>query len=257
MNDPHVVSLTYRVVPVVAPDCEIRYVDPEPLEIDRPGFRGRLEDQELVLKPKDHFPTVQSARAIADRFVRGWEVDAHLAHRSPALAFEFVMGDVVDRDPPPLGSSQSASVEGAATSGGCLIACVTRSTYPEPPVDFEFTRDVEVLWDRLEGYPTGREPILSMASFCLRWIEMLAGGRREAAKLLRVDYPVLDKLGELTSTRGGPRTARKVKNGTPLQPLTLIEEAWIVWCLEALIRRVGEAATDSATRLTLGDLPRL
>jgi hypothetical protein len=241
------------------PGDEVRYAGAPPIHIRSPEFTGALEDGVLVLEPRDHYPSLELARILAERFLRGWELDARLKEGRPALAFQYVTGEMVDRDPPPPGSPQVLALKaaGIAVVAGSLSICVTRRTYPDPPADFEFTPDVEVLWSRLEGYHAGREPLLSMAYFCLTWIERSGGGRRSAAKLFGLDKAVLDKLGELATNRGGPQEARKATRSTLSQQLSDREEKWIVACLELLIRRVGEASRPTYKTLTLNHLPKL
>ena len=73
--------------------------------------------------------------------------------------------------------------------------------------------DVETLWRRYEGYLEGKEPISSMANFCLTLVKQRGSGRKGAAKLLGIAFDVLRKLDELAATKGDEKTARKVPRG--------------------------------------------
>ncbi len=256
MNDPHVVSLTYRR----KPSEEVSYDSPPPLTFKRDLFSGLLDGDVLVLTPKDHYPSIELAQGPAERFLRAWEIDAELRSESGSIAFDYETGEVIDRNPPPPGTSQTIQVEvGSMVIVGAPASLhVTRRKYPEPPKHFEFTSDVKELWDRLEGYRAGGEPLLTMAYYCLTIVERIGGGRRrraKAAKLLRVDKAVLNKLGELTSVCGDAATARKA---WPVpRPLADSEAKWIVAALERIVRNLGEANSSVRSRLTLAELPPL
>jgi hypothetical protein len=254
MNNPHVVSLTYAL----KPGDEVSYRNPPRLEFENALFTGVLDEGTLTLRPKDHYPSIFAARELADRFLRAWELDATLNGGRGSIAFEYRTGEVIDRDPPPPGSPQSIEVQCASHA---LIGCqasvhVTRSKYPDPPEYFQFTPDVEVLWGRIEGYRLGREPLLSMAYFCLSWLERrMANSREDAALVLNAEKPVLGKLGELTSKRGDSSMARKASHSP--QPLSDAERVWIIAALEKLLRNAGELGKRLPPRITLKDLPEL
>jgi hypothetical protein len=122
-------------------------------------------------------------------------------------------------------------------TGNAVTLSVTRRTYPAPPTGFVASPDVSTLWNRYEGHVLGREPLPGMGYFCLSVVEWRYGGRKGAAEDLKIDFPILKKLGELTSRRGDEATARKQEG--PLQPLTGAEEEWIRVALMALIRQLG------------------
>jgi hypothetical protein len=98
----------------------------------------------------------------------------------------------------------------------------------------------------------GSEPLLSMAYFCLTLLER--GDRRAAAQQFAIDYEVLKKLGELTSTRGDHHTARKAS--APLHPLTADEAHWIEATIKAIGKHLAARVRDSKP-LSLADLPKL
>ena len=124
---------------------------------------------------------------------------------------------------------------------------VTRSQYPPPPVAFHVTPEVEVLWDRFNRYIEQKEPLLSMAYFCLTLLER--GDRKAAAQAYNIDYSLLRKLGELTSTRGDNATARKA---TVTKQLSGDEKSWIEQAIKSIIRHIAEGR---ATKLLLSSLP--
>jgi hypothetical protein len=175
----------------------------------------------------------------------------------------FESAEVIDRQPPPPGSYVMYLEPARVTiEAGKVKWTVTRNRYPSLPArDFARTPDVETLWQRYVNYREGREPLLAMAYFCLDMIETLAGGRRNknkrkaAAAKFGVGVAVLDKLGELTSSRGDTATARK---GGVSGPLTPAEQNWIETTIRKLIRRVGEIAGGAKVRrIQLEDPPSL
>jgi len=135
---------------------------------------------------------------------------------------------------------------------------VTAVRYPPPPESFTASADVATLWNRYEGHLLGREPLPGMAFFCLTVVERpYNGDRTKAAQALSISFPILDKLGELTSTRGDEATARKREEG-PLIPLTKREEQWIHVVLKEMIQRVAMNAAGAKPRTVLmADLPPL
>ena len=111
---------------------------------------------------------------------------------------------------------------------------------------------------RYEGYLRGREPLLSMASFCLTVIEDAYNGRTAAAKQMNIDEAVLKKIGNLTATRGDLLTARKINAQSTKQPLSGQEGAWLQEAVKAVIRRLGEARSLTPSKtLAMKDLPPL
>ncbi|HWO93951.1 MAG TPA: hypothetical protein VNL92_04240, partial [Dehalococcoidia bacterium] len=70
MNDPHLESLTYTLVP----GADTSYRDEaEPVTIETDDFTARLERGALNVTMKDHHSSEDSARAIVDPYLRAWE----------------------------------------------------------------------------------------------------------------------------------------------------------------------------------------
>ena len=97
-----------------------------------------------------------------------------------------------------------------------------------------------------------------MAYFCLTFLEWRSGGREPAASKFRIAKTVLDRLGNLTSTRGDAETGRKYSAVASGQPLSNPERTWIEAAVATVIRRLGELHNiDSLEVITLADLPKL
>ena len=103
----------------------------------------------------------------------------------------------------------------------------------------------------------GREPLQTMAYFCLTVLQM-HGGRAGAAARFGISQGVLATVARLSTEAGDVATARKAS--PQLRALTAEEQGWLEAAVKAMIRRAGEvAAAPSAPRsqLTMSDLPAL
>ena len=109
MNDPHVVTLIYRI----EHGDSIDYSQAKPLVVDEPRFRLSVEDMWARFEFKAHYATAEQARdAIAD-YIRVWEFDATLKRGNPdSFRLRFEKAEIVDRDPTP----------GAVRLSGCFVA---------------------------------------------------------------------------------------------------------------------------------------
>jgi len=264
MRDPHVESLRYRLKTFAT----TTYENPPAVKFIRDEFECHLNDGVLICHMREHYPTVGEAQRVVEDFLHSWEIKTALELGRGAMKFQFEDSHVIDRNPPPPGSSEFKYV---STSGGVKftgsvtpIHSITLREYPDPPIDFTVTPDVETLWQRYNNYLDGKEPLPSMANFCLTLVENKAGkkgkkGKREyAADLFKIDKPILKMLGNLTANRGDSMTARKIPEEGDLIPLSGKEIEWIKAAVKILIRRMGELANiQSAQRITMKDLPKI
>ncbi len=122
--------------------------------------------------------------------------------------------------------------------------------------------DVLTLYNRFIGYLQNREPLASMANFCLTVLENRSGHRRGARKAAAakygVDFKVLDKVGNLTATKGGREGARKASGIA--NDLTSQESRFLAAAVKAIILRVAKVAHNPAQntpKIRLSDLPDL
>lgn len=255
--DFHVVSLRYKL----RPSDNVTYVKPTPVEFETEEVRFCLADGKLTCDMKNHIASPEEARAIVEPVLRAWEVDADLRGNRGELRFEFDAADIIDRSPCPpgvvRGHAHVLSGVAAISAVGTVSVHVGRVIYPGPPGAFRLNPDAESILLRYQGYRDGREPLLSMAYFCLTVLEANAGGRSSAALKYRIDKALLDKLGELTSRRGDRAIARKATAG-PAEPLTGLETAWLEAAVKTLIWRLGDTRdTTALPSITLADVPML
>jgi len=256
MREPHVKTLFY----CLETDRNTTYNNPPPIIYETEDFSAELEKERLKIVLKRHFPTVEEARHEIEKFLRAWELDVALKRGPGEFQLKYEDSEVIDRNPAPKDSSNTIAVSAHAKVSATMKAeiGVARGRYPEPPEYFRTSPDVETLWQRFHGYQSGNEPLLSMAYFCLTVVERLGGSRRQSAILLRVSSDVLNRLGEITSTRGDVFTARKVSRNTPLTPVSDAERAWVESAIKIIIRRVAEIELHSSPPIIdMSDLPTL
>lgn len=263
MNDPHVVSLQYRLDEAGG---QVLYRNPPPISWNTPDFDAELVDGRLTCTLKRHFATVSDAKTLVDGQLRVWEIEAALRREYREFHFVYEKPDIVDRNPDPAGPSE-ASARVSQFAIETAISVTTRDTYPNPPAGFHLDPNVTTLWNRYEGYLAKREPLQAMAYFCLTMVEYelpssekrrhTSKKRTAASKKYNIELAILDKLGELTSAKGDVATARKFE--AMLQMLSEKEELWIRAAVKALILRIGEYDPENPflTPLTMQDLPAL
>ena len=243
MNDPHVVALFYNIEHGPSVD----YREAEPRDYEEENFSVRIEDRKVCFTMKAHYATEAEAREALSKYIRRWEFDVGL-ERGPGQ-FKLVYQDarIEDRRPSrtPDGFVElSATIRGGAATVRAMLTSL--SQYPAPPsAGLTITPDVQSMHDRFMGYCSGREPLPSMAYFCLTVFEASAGQntsrRKAAAKKYGVSQKVLEKIGDLSTNSGGPQ-ARKA--GGLEKKLTDEECRFLKEAVTAIIRRAAEVADD-------------
>ena len=207
-------------------------------------------------------------------YLDAWEAEIDLCEKPGTIRFRFETAHVIDRDNLPQGSQITLHPRGARVTiaGGQPHVTVSRHSYPQPPDPeaFRITDDVAIALPRWRNYRDGKESFLAMAYFVLTVLENPAitrekaaaspnkparrRHREKAAQVFAVDYEILDKLGELSSTAGDAATARKFEN-KQFRDLSESEEAWIEEAVRKLIHRLGERKPGVALkRITIQDL---
>jgi hypothetical protein len=259
MPDLHVVALIYRL----QPSDYISYAKPPPRVFENEIARFHLEKDQLRCEMKLHVATSEEARALVDPILRDWEMEVELARGRGELRFTYENAEIIDRTPPTPGTIRGhvmvALQDALLVSTGNVSCHITRKNYPEPPVGFHLTADAESILLRFRGYKAGREPLLSMAYFCLTVAESAAGKRKRrsnAAKALGISERVLSKLGDLTTKRGDRANARKAQSSA--EPLTRRESAWIEATIKQLVLQLCDPPPNyERQQLTMADLPPL
>jgi hypothetical protein len=258
MNDPHVESLTYRVVT----PADVSFHNPPVIDGDLPAFRYRLENGSLTVTLKDHFATAREARDCVDDFLRAWELDAALKADRSEFGFEFQQSHIIERKP----SSALGKVVGTIdmlVMAEKAKAAKVNAAYPPAPAGLRPSLDTETMWHHYSRYLEDRENITSMGFFCLSLLQWRTGStkaRQVVADQYKIQKDVLDTLGTLTSDVGDLTTARKLESTSQVRAHTAKEVEWIKAAVKALIRRKAEYDYDPAATLPeikMSDLPAL
>ena len=209
-----------------------------------------------------HHATEQNARASIDDYIRSWELAAALEFGPNAFKLEFDWAEIEDRNPTPGVVLVRPKPIRLCIAAGTPQITVAPPAYPSPPSkSLARSPDVESMYLRYAGHHEGREPLRSMAYFCLTVLEASTGKRREklkaAAKKYRIDQKVLTNLSRLASTKGGAGARKAEGIGCEL---TSQEQHFLQSAVKAIIRRTAEVAHDPDACLesiTLKDLPAI
>ncbi|MCY3871044.1 MAG: hypothetical protein OXG87_15960 [Gemmatimonadetes bacterium] len=214
MNDPHVVALFYTI----EHDKSVNYEKAKPLVRDEPEFRVKVKNKKVYFKLKGHYATEPEARQSVKEYIRIWELDAGLKRDPDFFKLKFDRAKIVDRNPTP-GSVDAASITVKVTTSAAT-GTITPPDYPPPPSGLSIDADVQTMYERYMNYCRKREPLPSMAYFCLTILEGAAMAktkgkfkkhekRQAAAEYYHIEEKVLKLVGKLSSEKGDPLEARK------------------------------------------------
>ena len=226
------------------------------------SFSCTLADGVLEAIPSVEFRDRQAARDALEPQLRDWEESAYLSDRAFRIRFVYDRSSVEEVDPKPGVINLFGEV--SASGGGAATLTITRRDnleYPSFDTGFRSSPLVQRLTVRLRRTRDGGETWPAFAYFVLSTLEEKFGHgpnkprRRNAAKGLAVDWPVLHTLGGICDRRD-PDIGRKA--GTIPEPITASERAWMEAVVVRLIRRVGEhAASGPLAAITMADFPPL
>ena len=255
MYDTVVVALVYRL----EHGDSVEYGSAEPMHHEESGFWVRIKDRVVRFEFKEQHATKQEAREAIREYIREWELVAGLRHGPDAFRLSFLGSEIKYRDAPP--GTVGPITFRAGTPRVTARVTVGLPSYPEPPSGVRITPDVKSMYDRYMGYRRGREPLASIAYFCLTVVEQSTGhksaGRRAAARKYQITRGVLNEIGRLSSGKGGS-DARKA--GGRGHPLTAQECRFLDEATKVLIRRAAQRAHSPASDfplITKSDLPSL
>ena len=243
MVDPHVVALTYRI----EHSSSVAYRNPPPLAREESQFRLEVKEGTVRFQFKEHFPTEREARDAVAEYIESWQMSADLERGPGSFRLAFQGAEVVDRQPPPGVVNIRASASTGRPRASARAQAVSRH-YPKPPAHCDFQHpDVKAMYVRYIGHRQGEEPLVSMAYFCLTVLEhsVQPPKRREkAARRWRIEKAVLDRVAELSSTRGG--TAARKAEGIG-KPLRSEEERFLRDAIRSIIGHAGRMACSTGT----------
>ena len=254
MKDPHVYKIYYRIIKGEGLDYSKA---PKVIE-ETDEFRVIIEEDQITFEMKEHYFRIQDACIAVGEYLKDWEILIGLELGPNEFELRYDHAEIIDRNPP-LEPEETHYVEAHTTINVEVVVSaqsnVTRAKFPSLPKDFKTSPDVESMYLRYKGYRQGKEPLTSMAYMCLTILQASAGGRRQASTKYNIHMDVLNKMGDLTSTKGNVEEARKAPIERPLQPN---EKKWIIEAVKLFIRRVGEHAHEHRTpiiQITMVDLP--
>lgn len=231
-------------------------------------FSLRIDQGLATFQLKATYGSVIEARAAVEEFTRSWEIDIAMKRQVPILHFAFDRAKIIingKKSPESTPTIYAQGVDSAAEYGTPSLR-MKFTVYPDLPAGFTVTPDAETLWNRWESYRDGHEPLMSMAYFCLTFIEWSARahgsrkakGRDKASQMYRIHIDVLSKLGHLTGNTGDLATARKLTPKSTLKPTSNRERQWVRAAVLAIVRRSGELTSGpNLPMITMHDLPKL
>lgn len=254
MNEPVVTQLFYDL----KLSSELAFNNPPPLEQELCDFKFILQAGQLEVTMKREVQTEKDARNIVDPYLRSWELDHFLTTGRKEFWFHFKNSIIVDKKPTRPGDIViHVGVAELIVLGEEVTWTLTKKNYPNPNFSLSITPDVETLISRYEDFTKKKEPLLSMAYFCLTVLEASGGNLKSASLKYNIHKDALKKLSELTSTRGNMTESRKAKGRTAFEPLTTKEIDWINATVRILIRRKAEYEHEPTGSFCLIDLAAL
>ena len=262
MNDPHVDALIYQV----DHEKSVDYTSASPLCHKTELFRISLADGTARFELNEHFATEEAAREVVDPYIRKWEFEAGICTRPDQFRLHFAHAEIVDRDPsPPTPGGKTISATATANFSVSLTvraeATLVVLKYPPPPSECAVNPDdpnVVTMYHRYEGYRLRREPLPSMAYFCLTMLTaMLCNSPKDASQKFCIRRNVLEEVAKLSSYKGGleARKADAVDNELTKDERRFLEEA-----VRKFIFRAAQVAADEdqhLPKIRLWDLPSL
>lgn len=257
MNDPHVKSLHYRIIP----DETVDYDNASPVFAETVDFKVSLDSKDAIFEMKRHFSDQEAAKKIVDEYLQAWYVLTGLEHDPDDIKLAFDRAEIIDRSPPKPPNKKvdlQACISSHVMTSGNVTLHISRGKFPTLPQKFTISTDVETMYLRYKAYRQNREPLTSMANMCLTILQASVGGRKEAAQKYGISREVLNKLGNICDKKGSENEARKAPTDGQFTPLSSDEKTWIVKVVKAMIRRVGEYAYDpdiNFKQLTMADFP--
>lgn len=235
MRTSYIKSIRYNLVSADS----IIYTDKcLPLDFEDSLYKIKLKDTIITFYFKDKMEPISldGAKRMVEPFLESWKIYTTLISSEGEFNFKYLdyEKEVISNIIIPELSEATIKITG-------LVKClIEKNKYPEIPKNFSSNTDVEILFYRYLQYLNGNEPLLSMAYFCLSYLENISGGTRsKAVKKYAIEKDVINRLGDLSSARGDVTSARK-GNKHDFKPLTFKEEKWVEKCVKSIILRIGE-----------------
>ncbi len=237
MNDPHVEYLEYRIEH--GPDIDWSKAEPAAFEEDE--FSVEVKDLCVRFRFTTHYASAEDARSAVESHIRNWEFHAGLLRGPDAFSLRFVRAEIADRLPPAGLAPIKAHISSGIPRVTVNLAPPRPPAYPKPPGrGLCRTPDVESMYQRYLGYRAGKEPLPSMAYFCLTMLNWMSKPRPASAHF-GIANNILRKVSDLSSNRGG-QAARKAE-GSHL-PYTKEDEQFLKIAVRTMTLRAAEVECD-------------
>lgn len=201
MNDPHVESLTYKVMF----RKDVDYSKASPLTEETENFVFTINQENALFKMKTHFSREEEAKKVTDKFLETCSIYWGLQNCPDEISFLYETVEIIDRqknqDKHPI-----KYISGTITGYNEIEVDfrISKSKFLSAPRDFVINPDLETIYNRYKGYLENKEPLTSMAYFCLTVLEEGQGRkvRKDVAKIYQIDFNILNKWGDLSSEKG-------------------------------------------------------
>jgi hypothetical protein len=244
-------ALSYAVVWL---DANRRVSDDAPLvQMAVRGFDCQLRSGTLAAVPSDDYADADSARDVLEPGLRAWEAYCEVVHGLP-FCFHFAGSSIQTVDEHGVAGTTKVVTQ-AEFAYAVDGLSVVRDSFPPPSpqvgIEGPVTSQLRARW---RAMTEGRESLTACAYWLETKLETAFGpGRKASAKLLGIEFKVLDRLGELSSA-DDPAHGRKA--GQVGRTLTDNELSWLRAVGSILIRRVMEyeASVQNLPVITMTDL---
>ncbi len=151
----------------------IDYSKAKPLSLREGAFDVQVEKGSACFTMKDHYAAVGEAREEIQKYIDALEFEAALRHGPFGFKLRFDRADIEDCDPAaetaPSPNTLSVSFRAHGRVRLNVQLKTVKNNFPQPPTSpvNALDPDVQRMLGRYLGYRQRREPLSSMAYFCI------------------------------------------------------------------------------------------
>ena len=145
----------------------VRFERADPLLCEERAFRVRVENGKATFEFKTPYETESEARKAVKDYIDQWEFLAGLQHGSHAFRFRLENPAYAEEESDSGGVRVRGGTRHSIEAGGELSVINHPRAYPTPPSGVQITPDVGRMFHRYLCYRENKEPLASMAYFCL------------------------------------------------------------------------------------------
>lgn len=214
------------------------FCEPPPITNDNMTGIFKLDKEHLKIELKNNINSITEAKEILEPILRSWRLEADITNH-PACGFDFKFYKAQILNPKKdINHHFEEKLRYSKNTNDDLVIGVR--VYPPYPSTL-FTKEMEIAWERYRKASIGvGESIESAVYFIVTLLKKsLNKGFKETAKLLSIDFKILTKLGEFSSTRGDAKTYRKYFGEDALK-LSNLEKWWIDQAVRNCLFNLGK-----------------